>query len=99
MKFLRRPFFRTPLVARKTENTDEAVISTISEHLNIMISEEDIDGSRRVWKFFPAKTKPKPVIMKFSRDNICHKVFAYKQKLKGKGITYYIWKIKEIALS
>ena len=37
--------------------------------------------------------------MKFSRDNICHKVFAYKQKLKGKGITYYIWKINEIALS
>ena len=53
------------LPENKAENTDYVVIYTISEHQNIVISEEDIDRSQRVEKFDPAKTKPRPVIVKF----------------------------------
>ena len=69
------------------QNNDDVVISTLYEHLNIVILEEDVDRSHRVGKFDPAKRKSKPVIMKFVSYNVCHKVFASKRKLKGKGVS------------
>ena len=67
------------LSENKTENTD-AVGSAIFEHLNIVISEEDIDRFHRVRKFDPAKTKPRPVMVKFTCYNVCYKVFANQRK-------------------
>lgn len=66
------------LPENKTEN--DVVISAISGHLNIVISEESS-------KIDPAKTKPRPVIVKFARYNVRHKMFTNKQKLKGKEIS------------
>ena len=77
------------LAENKTENTDDIVISTISKHLHIVISKEDIDRYHRFGKFDLAKTKPRPVRVKFSRYNICDKVFTHKQKLKGKEISIF----------
>ena len=48
----------------KTENTGDVVVSTI------VISEEDIDRSHRVWKFYSTKKKPRPVIVKFASQNV-----------------------------
>ena len=46
----------------KTENTDDVVISTISEHLKIVIDEEDINRSRRVGTFGQDKRNQRSVI-------------------------------------
>ena len=75
------------LPENKTENTDDVVISTISNHLNIVISQDDIDRSHRVGKFDPGKGKQRPAIVKFARYYVRPKVFANKWKLKRKGIS------------
>ena len=67
------------------ENTDNVVTSTIPEHLNTEISEEDIDRSHRAQKFDPAKTKPRPVIVKFAM--FITKCSLTKKKLKKKEIS------------
>ena len=77
------------VLENKTEKADNIVISTISENLNIVISEEDIDKSQSGEKIDQDKTKPKSVIEKFVRINVCHKVFTNKRKLKGKGISIF----------
>ena len=50
------------LPENKTEKADDIVISTVSKHLDIVISEEEFDSSHRVGKFDLLKTKPRPVI-------------------------------------
>ena len=60
------------------------MITTVSEHLNTVIC-KDVDRSHRAGKFDPAIEKAK-----ISHSEICHvrhRVFANKQKLKGKGIS------------
>lgn len=74
------------LPENKTENTDDSVTPAISKHLNIRISEENIDRSHRVDKYDTAKAKSGPVIVKISRCNVRHKVFTNKRKTKWKGI-------------
>ena len=52
-----------------------------------MISEKNVDRSHRLEIFNPEKLKSRPVTVKFAPYNVLHKVFANKQKLKGKGIS------------
>ena len=66
------------------ENSDDVVISTIFEHLIILIFEQDIDRSHRVAKFDLGKIQPRPAIAKFICNNVLHKVLVNKLKLKEK---------------
>ena len=48
---------------------------------------EDIDRSLRIGKFLPAKTNPRPVIVKFARNNVRQRVFVNKRKLRRKRVS------------
>ena len=75
------------LEENKTENADYSVISTISENLKMVILEEDINRYHRGGTFGQAKANQRSVTVKISGYNVCHDVFANKQKLKGKEIS------------
>ena len=75
------------LQENKTENADYSVISTISENLKMVILEEDINRYHRGGTFGQAKANQRSVTVKISGYNVCHDVFANKQKLKGKEIS------------
>ena len=68
------------------ENTDEIVLSTIAEEMGIHINEEDIDRTHRLGKPNRNDGKPRPIIIKFTRYAVRHKVFVYKRSLKGKRL-------------
>ena len=73
--------------AEITENTDELVIKTLKEEMDEEISLEDIGRSHRLGKPKKSSSKPRPVIIKFTRYNIRNKIFQSKKKLKGKQIS------------
>ena len=65
------------------ENIDEVVINVLNKEMD----EEDIDRSDRLGNRKPDKSKPRPIIIKFSRYNVRAKIFKNKRKLKGKRIS------------
>lgn len=69
------------------EDTDTKVIDTIKEHLDISITEEDIDRSHRLGKRSTNQQKSRPIIVKLVRYNTRRKIFYNKKKLKGKKLS------------
>ena len=65
------------------ENIDEVVINVLKKEMD----EEDIDRSHCLGNRKPDKSKPRPIIIKFSRYNVRAKIFKNKRKLKGKQIS------------
>ena len=49
------------------ENTDEVVINILKKEMDEEITHQDIDRSHRLGNRKPDKSKPRPVIIKFSR--------------------------------
>ena len=68
------------------ENTDDIVVKTISENLDIDIQKEDLDRTHRVGKGNRADGKARPIIIKFARYNVRRNVYSNKRKLKGKSV-------------
>ena len=65
------------------ENTEEILIKTFFEELDVAIKEQGLDRSHRLGK--PKKdNKPRPIIIKFARCGIRKEIFMNKRKLKGK---------------
>lgn len=69
------------------ENTDDLVIKTIKEHLDIEINENDIDRSHRLGKRSNNSSKSRPIIVKLVKYNTRSKIFYNKKKLKGKKLS------------
>ena len=68
------------------ENTDDLVLKTINEKLDVDIAEKEIDRSRRIGREKDG-LRPKPVIVKLTRYNTRKKVFESKRKLKGTSVS------------
>ena len=66
------------------ENTDEVVISVLKKEMDEEITHLDIDRSHRLGNRKLDKSKPRPIIIKFSRHNVRARIFKNKRKLKGK---------------
>ena len=67
------------------ENTDNIVIKTLSEELDVEITEEDLDRTHRVGKPEKRDGKSRPIIIKFARYAVRHNVYKNKKRLKGKN--------------
>jgi hypothetical protein len=78
------------LPEKTKEDTNETAINTIKTHLNLTVTDEDIDRSHRLGK----KRKPdatndkqsRPIIVKFTRYAVRSRVFKAKSGLKGTGV-------------
>lgn len=68
------------------EDTDDIVVKTISENLDIDIQKEDLDRTHRIGKGNRADGKARPIIIKFARYNVRRNVYSNKKKLKGKSL-------------
>ena len=68
------------------ECTDDIVLKTFSEELDVNVKEEDLDRSHRLGKEKRDDNRPRPIIVKFARYAVRSKVFANKRKLKGKSL-------------
>ena len=71
---------------KKQENTDELNIKTIYEHLDIDITDRNMDTIHRIGNPRNADEKPSPIIIKLVKYNDRKKIFGSKKKLKGKKI-------------
>ena len=67
------------------ENTDDLVLRTINERLDIDMTENEIDRSHRTGRKKDGQ-RSRPIIVKLTRYNTRKKAFAKKRKLKGTGI-------------
>ena len=68
------------------ENTADLVLKTINEKLDVEITENGIDRSRRIGRKKDGQ-KPRPITVKLTRYNTRKKLFASKRKLKGTGVS------------
>ena len=71
----------------KNEKTDDLSLATINEHLELEITEVDIERTHRIGKPREVGQKSRPIIVKFVRYNDRKNVFNRKKKLKGKNIS------------
>ena len=69
------------------ENTEDISLSTIYEHLELELTEKEIDHNHRIGNPKPGNKKPRPIIAKFARYNTRRKVFVNKKSLKNTGIS------------
>ena len=69
------------------ETTDDIIIETISQNLDIDIAPHDIKRSHRIGQLRQPGEKECPIIVKFVLSNNRNKIFRNKKKLKGKKIS------------
>ena len=68
----------------ENENTDDIVLKTMSEELNIEIKENDWDWTHRIGNRNRKDGKLRAIIVKFTRYATRSKICSNKKKLKGK---------------
>ena len=68
------------------EDTDEVVIEFFEKEMEEKLSANDIDRSHRLGKE-QSGTRPRPIIIKFTRYNVCNVIFRKKKILKGKAVS------------
>ena len=67
------------------ENTNNIIMKTVKEEMDIGILEEDLDQTHRVGSPNVCKeVKPRPIIIKFACFDVSSTVYKNKKKLKGK---------------
>ena len=66
------------------EDTDEVVIEFFEKEMEEKLSANDIDRSHRLGKE-QSGTRPRPIIIKFTRYNVCNVI--YRKKKKGKAVS------------
>ena len=64
------------------ENTDDISLRTINEHLELELTEKELDRTHRIGNPKSGNKRPRPIIVKFARYNTRRKVFVNKKKLK-----------------
>ena len=67
------------------EDTDDVVIKSLSENLDIELDKKDLDRTRRSGKPNRSDGKHRPIIINFERYNVKRDVYSNKQKLKDKN--------------
>ena len=71
----------------KDENTTKTFVDTINKHLNITITNADIERSHRLGRFSnDRKNRPRPIIARFVDETKKIKLYKVKKGLKGKGV-------------
>ena len=70
----------------ENENTDLLAIEVIETKMDIKITDNDIDRTRRIRKQ-KNNGKPRPVIIKFARYNDRKRVFSSKKLLKDSSVS------------
>ena len=63
------------------EDTDEVVIEFFEKEMEEKLSANDIDRSHRLGKE-QSGTRPRPIIIKFTRYNVCNVIFRKKEDLE-----------------
>ena len=71
----------------RSEATDDIIIETISQNLDIDIAPHDLERSHRIGQPRQPGEKQRPIIVKFVWYNDCNKIFRNKKNLKGKEIS------------
>ena len=61
------------------KNTDDISLCTINEHLELELTEEELDRIHRIGNPKSGNKRPRPIIVKFSRYNTRRKVFVNKK--------------------
>ena len=69
------------------ENTDDISLRTINEHLELELTEKELDRTHRIGNPKSGNKRPRPIIVKFARYNIRRKIFVYEKRLKNSGIS------------
>ena len=64
----------------KDENTDEVTIKTLSEKMNIEISQKDLDRTYRIGKTDRNDSKSIPIIIEFARYAVRNNVYRKEKK-------------------
>ena len=64
------------------ENTDDISLRTIDEHLELELTEKELDRTHQIGNPKSGHKRPRPIIVKFSRYNTRRKVFVNKKKVK-----------------
>ena len=74
------------ITEKKQQNPGLLRIKAINKHLDLDISDRDIDRTHRTGNPRNADEKPRPIISKLVRYNDRKRIFDSKKKLKGKRI-------------
>ena len=75
------------LNSRIKRRNDGRVLKLFRDELNEDVLSADLDRTHRIAKQSDSSSKPRPVVVKFSRYNILEKVYKSKKSLKGKNIS------------
>ena len=68
------------------ENTGDVSLRPINEHLELQLTEKELDRTHVVGNSKSDNKRPRPIIVKFARYNTRRKVFVNKKWLKNTGI-------------
>ena len=68
----------------ENKNTDDIVLKTMSEELNIEIKENDLVRTHRIGNRNRKDGQPRAIIVKFTCCAIRNKIYSNQKKLKGK---------------
>ena len=70
----------------KDKDTNNIIINTVKKEMDIEILPKDLDRSYQIGNS-RTKKKERPIMLKFIRYNLRHKIFKNKKLLKGKGVS------------
>ena len=71
----------------QSENADDISFRTINEHLELALTEKELDRTHRIGNPKSGNKKTRPIIVKFARHNTRRKVFVNKKRLINTGIS------------
>ena len=71
----------------QNKNTDDISLRTINEHLELELTEKELDRTHRISNPKSGNKRPRPIIVKFACYNIRRKVFVNKKRLINIGIS------------
>ena len=67
------------------EVTDDIIIKTIKDTMDVEITPESIDRTHRLGKKQQNTGRPRPITVNFSTYNTRHKIFRNKKSIKREG--------------
>ena len=72
----------------KNENTDDLVVETLNNNLDLISSSNNLDRTHHIGKsrVVNGESKSRPIIVKIASYIVCRKVYPSKKHLKGKEI-------------
>ena len=71
----------------QNKNTDYISLRTIYEHLELELTEKELDRTHRISNPKSGNKRPRPIIVEFARYNTRRKVFVNKKRLINLGIS------------